>query len=124
LIGQAELRNTTEGAEELGVFAEDYEDAVSKLHVDLRAVNQRVLELANAQSRDIKTRMEKEGINIVIGKGRLLSEDQVEITSEQDGSTSQIHADAVLISTGASPRELPTAKPDGQRILNWKQLYS
>lgn len=124
LIATAELRTTTEGAEELGVFAEGNEDAVSKLHVDLGAVNQRVLELANAQSRDIKTRMEKEGINIVIGKGRLLSEDQVEITSEQDGSTSQIHADAVLISTGASPRELPTAKPDGQRILNWKQLYS
>ena len=25
---------------------------------------------------------------------------------------------------GASPRELPTAKPDGERILTWKQLYN
>ena len=25
---------------------------------------------------------------------------------------------------GASPRELDSAKPDGERILTWKQLYN
>ena len=29
----------------------------------------------------------------------------------------------MLIATGASPRVLPNAKPDGERILNWRQLY-
>ena len=29
----------------------------------------------------------------------------------------------MLIATGASPRELPTARTDGERILNWRQLY-
>src|SRR5699024_7722273 len=33
-------------------------------------------------------------------------------------------SDTVLIATGASPRELDSAKPDGERIFNWKQLYS
>lgn len=33
-------------------------------------------------------------------------------------------ADIVLLATGARPRELPTARPDGQRILTWTQLYS
>jgi NAD(P)H dehydrogenase (quinone) len=28
-----------------------------------------------------------------------------------------------LIATGARPRELPEAKPDGERILTWTQLY-
>ena len=32
-------------------------------------------------------------------------------------------ADVVLIATGASPRILPSAQPDGERILNWRQLY-
>ena len=27
------------------------------------------------------------------------------------------------LSTGSSPRELPSAKPDGERILTWTQLY-
>ena len=29
----------------------------------------------------------------------------------------------MLIATGASPRVLPDAEPDGERILNWRQLY-
>jgi dihydrolipoamide dehydrogenase len=29
----------------------------------------------------------------------------------------------ILIATGARPRELPEAKPDGERILTWTQLY-
>jgi dihydrolipoamide dehydrogenase len=35
----------------------------------------------------------------------------------------EIRADAVLIATGALPRVLPGAEPDGERILNWRQLY-
>jgi NAD(P)H dehydrogenase (quinone) len=35
----------------------------------------------------------------------------------------RLRADAVLIATGAMPRILPGAEPDGERILNWRQLY-
>jgi len=34
-----------------------------------------------------------------------------------------IKADAILIATGAMPRVLPGAPPDGERILTWRQLY-
>lgn len=40
-----------------------------------------------------------------------------------DGTVQQLTADVVLIATGASPRVLPNAEPDGERILNWRQLY-
>ncbi len=30
---------------------------------------------------------------------------------------------AVLIATGALPRVLAAAEPDGERILTWRQLY-
>ena len=30
----------------------------------------------------------------------------------------------MLIATGASPRVLPNAEPDGERILTWRQLYA
>jgi dihydrolipoamide dehydrogenase len=29
----------------------------------------------------------------------------------------------ILVATGAHPRDLPEAKPDGERILTWTQLY-
>jgi dihydrolipoamide dehydrogenase len=36
----------------------------------------------------------------------------------------RIEADTIVVSVGASPRELATAKPDGERILTWTQLYN
>ena len=40
-----------------------------------------------------------------------------------DGGEESYDADAVLIATGAAPRTLPTAQPDGERILTWEQVY-
>jgi dihydrolipoamide dehydrogenase len=34
-----------------------------------------------------------------------------------------VAASTVLIATGATPRVLPTAVPDGERILDWRQVY-
>src|SRR5450432_981406 len=38
-------------------------------------------------------------------------------------TTEQLDADVVLLATGAHPRILPTAVPDGGRILTWHQVY-
>jgi dihydrolipoamide dehydrogenase len=40
------------------------------------------------------------------------------------GKEHRLEAKTIIIAVGASPRELPGAKTDGVRILNWKQLYS
>jgi dihydrolipoamide dehydrogenase len=40
-----------------------------------------------------------------------------------DGAQEIISADVVLLATGAQPRVLPTAFPDGERILTWEQVY-
>ena len=40
-----------------------------------------------------------------------------------DGGERILRADAVLVATGAAPRILPTAQPDGERILTWEQVY-
>ena len=41
-----------------------------------------------------------------------------------DGGEEAFEADAVLLATGAHPRVLPTAVPDGERILTWDQVYT
>ena len=48
---------------------------------------------------------------------------KVALADESSGDE-VLAADIVLLATGARPRELPTARPDGQRILTWTQLYS
>ena len=118
LIATAELMTDMGGAAELGVAFHDAEgDAATGIRVDLERVNKRVKALAADQSGDISRRLEKEGVQVVRGRGRLDGANRVVVDD------TSYAADAVLIATGAAPRTLPTAVPDGERILTWEQVY-
>jgi len=117
LIATAELMTDVGGANELGVMIG--EDGV---RVDLGRVNQRVKKLAGDQSDDIERRLARDGVRMVKGRGSLAGPDRV-VAEMADGSEQILRADAVLVATGAAPRTLPTAQPDGERILTWEQVY-
>lgn len=122
LIAAAEAMAKIGSAEELGLRLGNGEvrlrDAV---RVDMARVNDRIRSLARAQSEDIAARLEAEGVRIVAGSGRLDGTRAVVATTER--GQERLAADIVLVATGAHPRELDAAKPDGQRIFNWTQLY-
>ena len=122
LIATSDLMTEVAGSAELGVRLTDHEgDAATTVTVDLAMVNRRVKQLAADQSADIGRRLEKEGVEVVSGRGELAGSDRVMVTT---GSKEQIlRADLVLVATGAAPRTLPTAQPDGERILTWEQVY-
>ncbi len=98
------------------------------VRVDAGAVHRRVKTLATAQSADIGTKLIKAGVNLVTGSARL-GEDtlghthRVVVTLCEGDSQYSLDADTVLVATGATPRVLPTAAPDGERILDWRQVY-
>ncbi len=124
LISTADFMSQFETASDLGVHLEDHEgDAVSDSVAELVTVNRRILALAAAQSRDIGQRLAADGVRVLSGTGRLVSGGQVEATLV-DGSTELLTADVVLLATGATPRVMPSAQPDGERILTWQQIYS
>jgi NAD(P)H dehydrogenase (quinone) len=123
LIATAELMTEVSGAAELGVRFQDHEgDAATTIRVDLERVNARVKQLATDQSADIGRRLDKESVTVIRGRGRLDGPNRVVATLE-DGTEQVLEADAVLVATGASPRTLPSAEPDGERILTWEQVY-
>ena len=123
LIATAELMTDVAGARELGVNFQDHEgDAATTLRVDLARVNARVKQLAEDQSSDIGRRLAREDVTIIEGRGRLDGPGRVAVT-RADGTEEVLEADAVLVATGAAPRTLPTAQPDGERILTWEQVY-
>ena len=123
LISTADFRSQFETASDLGLHLEDHEgDEVSDSVAELVTVNRRVMALAAAQSRDIGERLASDGVEVLRGTGRLLSPSRVEATLE-DGSTRILDADVVLVATGATPRVMDTARPDGERILTWQQIY-
>ncbi len=121
LIATAEVMTTLRGAHELGLRLDGTDDLADAFSVDLAAVNDRVLRLAAAQSADIGARLRAEGVRLIEGTGRLDGTEFV-IAEAADGEE-RLRADIILVATGTTPRELPTARPDGERILTWTQLY-
>ncbi len=96
--------------------------AVGEVVTAVDEVNARVKALALAQSADITARLVRQGVTILHGSARLCSASLVEVTAE-DGHVHQVEADVVLLATGAHPRVIAGAEPDGKRILDWRQLY-
>ena len=96
--------------------------------VDLEAVNGRVKALAAAQSEDIATRLVRDGITILVGRGRFAAGQgarvhTLEVVDDEGAVTDVLAADVVLLATGSVPRELAGSPPDGDRILSWRQVY-
>jgi pyruvate/2-oxoglutarate dehydrogenase complex dihydrolipoamide dehydrogenase (E3) component len=105
-----------------------FDIAVEDAKITLAQIHNRVKTLAVSQSADIGSQLVREGVTVVRGRGELVDDlagmahHRVKVTTP-DGKVGVLKADVVLIATGASPRVLPGAVPDGERILTWRQLY-
>ena len=128
LIATADAAVAIAGAGDLGVhlFAKgkDGKPLKPEIAINLAAVNKRLLSLARQQSDDMRASLVEAGVRIISGHGRLEGDRAVVVSTGAGGTDfDRVEADTLVVSVGASPRELPTAKPDGVRILTWTQLY-
>ena len=131
LIATAEAATAVGEAADLGVqfFTRNDKDRPVRpeVAVNLGAVNKRLLALAQQQSADMKAQLVRAGVRIVQGDGRLEDANTI-IASTGRGKArtdfDEITADTLIVAVGATPRILPTAKPDGERIFTWTQLYA
>ena len=110
-IATSEAMTTLSHADLVGVHTE------GRVTAEVAEVHARVKALALAQSDDIRQRLMREGVRLESGAARLLGGGRVQVGS------SVLAADVVLLATGAHPRVVPGAEPDGQRVLDWRQLY-
>lgn len=123
-IASSDVLTGYRDTEEFGIHS----DGLEAVTVDAAAVHARVKRLALAQSSDIHAKLLKAGVNFVSGRARL-GEDtlghthRVVITPFDGDSSYSVDAATVLIATGATPRILSSAVPDGERILTWRQVY-
>lgn len=123
-IATSETMSAFRAAPALGVRAGD----PATLTVDAAGVHARVKDLALAQSEDVRQRLLAEGVRLIAGTGRF-APDQGDravhrlAVTRPDGSAEALEVDVVLVATGASPRVLPGARPDGERVLTWRDVY-
>jgi pyruvate/2-oxoglutarate dehydrogenase complex dihydrolipoamide dehydrogenase (E3) component len=122
LIATANVMTSTASSADLGVLLDGRTPDPSLVGVDLKSVNDRIMSLVRAQSDDIRSRLLHDGVRIMPGRGRLDADGNVAVT-RRDGKQETLRADTVLLATGARPRVLPDAPPDGERILTWEQVY-
>ena len=115
LIAVAEAATDTKGSSVIGVHA-------TNVSIDIAEVNTRLKKWAATQSADIHQTLVTQGIKVLAGTAELIDSENVK-AKLHDGSELNLVAEVVLLATGARPRELSSAVIDGQRILNWKQLY-
>lgn len=105
-----------------------FDIGIDDAKITLSQINNRAKTLARSQSADIGSQLLREKVNVVPGRGELIdavpgmAHHRVRVTTH-DGKVGVLKADVVLIATGASPRVLPGAVPDGERILTWRQIY-
>jgi dihydrolipoamide dehydrogenase len=123
LIATSENVTTLRDAPGLGVRG-----GLDEVHVELKAVNERIKSLAQQQSDDIQARLLREGVSILPGTGRFSADQpprshRLEVLDGAGRVTETVEADVVLLATGGTPRVLPTAVPDGERILSWRDVY-
>ncbi|TFD54185.1 NAD(P)H-quinone dehydrogenase [Cryobacterium frigoriphilum] len=131
LIATAEASNSIGEATDLGVQffvrGELKKPLRPEVAINLAAVNKRLLALARQQSEDMKATLIRAGVTYIAGQGRLDGRNAV-IVSTADGTTGtdfdRIEVDTIVVSVGATPRVIPTAMPDGERIFSWTQLYN
>lgn len=129
LIATADAAVAISEASDLGVQLYARSDSGRPLKpevaINLAAVNKRLLSLARQQSDDLRAQLVEAGVRIISGHGRLDGTHALIAATGPDGTDfDRVEADTLVVSVGASPRELPTAKPDGDRILTWTQLYN
>ena len=115
LIAVAEAAIDTKGSSAIGVHA-------TNVTIDIADVNSRLKKWAATQSSDISQRLLSQGVKVLTGTAELIDAGTVK-ANLNDGTEISLTAEVVLLATGARPRELTSAVVDGDRILNWKQLY-
>ncbi len=121
LVAVADAALATVDSAGLGVRVRGAAVELEDVSLDLGAVNQRILDLAGAQSIDIAERLARDGVRLVDGRAVLAGPSRV--LAVTGAGEHLFDADVVLVATGARPRVLPGAEPDGERILSWEQVY-
>jgi dihydrolipoamide dehydrogenase len=125
LIATAEAAQRVAHATTLGVkFSFAGQSVKPKIEIDLAQVNRRLLDLAEESSSDMLETLIKEGVRVIHGSGKLDGNHHVIATPADGGKPEKMEAKTIIIAVGAHPRQLPDAKPDGDRILTWTQLYN
>ncbi|MCR4316882.1 MAG: dihydrolipoyl dehydrogenase [Planctomycetes bacterium] len=114
LIKSAELLEHARDAKSFGVNCGD-------ITFDFDAIVKRSRDVADRMSKGVEFLMKKNKIEVVIGRGTLVSANEVEVKGKDNR---KIKAKNVIIATGGRPRAIPEAPFNGTTIITSKEAMT
>ena len=102
-------------AAEMGLARVDVE-------LDFEALRARITDIEDRLEATVTDLLSSQGVRLIEGTGRLVSEHEVEVTTN-DGGVETLGADVVVLSTGSRPRIPDWANVDGLRVLTTRDAY-
>ncbi len=90
------------------------------LELDYSAAVKRSRQVSNRLTKGVGFLMKKNNIEVLMGTAKLLSKNKVLVTDE-DGSTQEINAKDIILSTGAHSASIPGVEVDGKKVLSYKE---
>lgn len=111
LIASSETLNRVRNCADYGL---EFNGSVSP---NIQKIIERKNKVVSTQVKGIRSLFKSWGVNLIEGKGILLSPERVEI-EKKDGSREILGADSIIITTGSRPAQIPIFPFDGERILS------
>lgn len=111
LIASSEALNKVKNCEDYGL---ELNGSVSP---NIQKIIERKNKVISIQVKGIRSLFKSWGVNLIEGKGMLLSPEKVEV-EKRDGTREVLGADRIIIATGSRPARIPIFPFDGERILS------
>jgi len=116
LIKSADVFNYLKHAEDYGLKA----DNVDK---DFTAVVKRSRDVADGMSKGVQFLLKKNKIDVIMGYGTIKKGKKIEVKGD-DGSTSMVEGDHIIIATGSKSRILPSLPQDGEKVIGYREAMT
>jgi dihydrolipoamide dehydrogenase len=117
LLKSAQVYNYTKHLSDYGLILN------GDVSADLAAIVKRSRDVADGMSKGIQFLFKKNKIEHIKGFGKVKPGKVVEVTGE-DGKTSELTANHIILATGARSRELPNLKQDGKKIIGYREAMT
>ena len=108
---------------EYAKHAADYGIEINDPKQNFGAVIKRSRGVADKMNKGIQFLMKKNKIDVVMGTGKLVANNKLEVTSA-DGKKQTLEAKNIIICTGARARELPALKLDGKKVVGYRDAMN
>ncbi|MDB5203880.1 MAG: dihydrolipoamide dehydrogenase [Ferruginibacter sp.] len=108
---------------EYAKHAADYGINVGEASQDFPGVVKRSRGVADKMSKGIQFLMKKNKIDVIMGTGKLIAANKLEVTAA-DNSKQTLEAKNIILATGARARQLPSMPIDGKKIIGYREAMS